>query len=260
MRTKPDWQFESASSPEQWTRTALVVRVILLITLVNLLVIVAAPLSSMYANIPGYPAFRVMFYAMQLGILLAAIGFCISIFSIIKEIPKLTRQGLICLLIGLVPPLAAIVSIGINGLRSPMIHDITTDIVDPPEFQEARLLRTTDQNPIEYEGLSLAEIQQRAYPDIRPLISGLSRDDALIEATQVVKDLQWEFINLDYDNGIIEAYDTSRIFGFIDDIVIRIRSEGRGSRIDLRSTSRVGKGDLGKNAERIKTFINSFRG
>ncbi|NNE37124.1 MAG: DUF1499 domain-containing protein [Gammaproteobacteria bacterium] len=105
----------------------------------------------------------------------------------------------------------------------------------------------------------VANKQLAAYPDIKPLITELSVDEALIEATQVVKDMQWEYINLDYEQGIIEAYDTSKLFGFIDDIIIRVRPDGSGSRVDIRSSSRVGKGDLGKNAERIAKFIRSFR-
>ncbi|NIN34131.1 MAG: DUF1499 domain-containing protein, partial [Gammaproteobacteria bacterium] len=70
----------------------------------------------------------------------------------------------------------------------------------------------------------------------------------------------WEFVNVDYDMGIIEAYDTSRIFGFVDDIVIRVSRQGSGSRVDIRSVSRLGKGDLGANALRISHFINTFRG
>lgn len=87
----------------------------------------------------------------------------------------------------------------------------------------------------------------------------MSTDDALTEATQVVKDLGWEFINVDYNNGIVEAYDRTRVFGFTDDIIFRIKPEGSGSRIDVRSASRYGKGDLGKNAERIRLVIKTFR-
>jgi uncharacterized protein (DUF1499 family) len=122
-----------------------------------------------------------------------------------------------------------------------------------------RNIRSPEHNSPDYIGVTLASIQQDAYPQIQPLLTSLNRSDALVEATQVVKDLQWEFINIDYDKGIIEAYDTSKLFGFVDDIIIRVRQENPGSRIDIRSASRVGKGDLGKNAERIKQFINTFR-
>ena len=47
-------------------------------------------------------------------------------------------------------------------------------------------------------------------------------------------------------------------FGFVDDIVIRVRATESGSEVDLRSVSRVGRSDLGANAARIEAFAEKF--
>jgi len=55
--------------------------------------------------------------------------------------------------------------------------------------------------------------------------------------------------------GRIEATATTRWFGFKDDVIVRIRPEAAGSRVDVRSVSRVGRGDLGANAARVREFL-----
>lgn len=260
MKTTPDWQFVTSSEPVNWVKTNLSVRIMLILAIISFVVIAAAPLASLYLNIPGFLAFRVMLFAMLVGLLLAILALIIFIISMVKGISPAANNSLIIVIIGLIPPIIAIASIGIDAIRLPMIHDISTDTTNPPEFQEVRKLRSPGQNSLTYAGEDIASLQRQAYPEIQAIITPLSKQEALDEATQVVKDRGWEFINVDYEQGIIEAYDTSRLFGFIDDIIIRVHPENRGSRVDIRSVSRVGKGDLGKNAERIKQFITSFRG
>jgi uncharacterized protein (DUF1499 family) len=65
----------------------------------------------------------------------------------------------------------------------------------------------------------------------------------------------WEIVAAVPAEGRIEATDTTRFFGFKDDIVIRVKAEGAGSRVDVRSLSRVGKSDVGKNASRIRAYL-----
>ena len=71
--------------------------------------------------------------------------------------------------------------------------------------------------------------------------------------------LGWEILAADEASGIIEASDTSFWFGFVDDVVVRISAtESGGVLVDMRSASRVGKSDLGKNAQRIQTFMDAL--
>ena len=67
--------------------------------------------------------------------------------------------------------------------------------------------------------------------------------------------MQWEIVSSRPADGILEATTTTAWFGFRDDIVVRVRPNGDHSRIDVRSCSRVGRGDAGKNADRIRRFF-----
>ena len=138
------------------------------------------------------------------------------------------------------------------------INDITTDLDDPPAFSAVIPLRPPGSNPIEYGGPSIAARQREAYPNVGPLISNLEFAAAFQKAFETAEGLGWEIVSGDLQSGIIEAVDTTRFFRFRDDVVIRIREHDGGTRIDLRSRSRIGRSDLGKNASRILTFIEEF--
>jgi uncharacterized protein (DUF1499 family) len=71
--------------------------------------------------------------------------------------------------------------------------------------------------------------------------------------------LGWEIAREDQSAGIFEAVDTTFWFGFKDDVIIRVVSQGGGSMVDVRSVSRIGRSDLGKNADRIREFIRAFQ-
>ena len=258
MKTNPDWQFaSSANIPE--TKTRLIVRIGVLLAVLNLLLVLAGPLARHYELLPVMTAFRLFFNSVLAGLVLGVLGLLLIITTWLSQNRYATGGGWLMLLPGLLPAVIVLAITGPASLGKPMIHDISTDTSNPQIFVEVKKQRTADQNPVDYKGAEIADLQMAAYPDIKPIISSMNTDDALTEATQVVKDLGWEFINVDYNNGIVEAYDRTRIFGFTDDIIFRIKAEGSGSRIDVRSASRYGKGDLGKNAERIRLVIKTFR-
>lgn len=146
----------------------------------------------------------------------------------------------------------------------PTIHNISTDTEQPPKFVHAVPLRGTTSNPLAYRHKNpkqdLANMQRTAYPDIKPIISELSHTKAFSLALEIARDrLDWEIVNSDAVTGFIEATDTSFWFGFKDDIVIRIQPKDGGSRIDLRSVSRVGEADFGANANRIRAFMHYWQ-
>jgi uncharacterized protein (DUF1499 family) len=134
----------------------------------------------------------------------------------------------------------------------PVIHDISTDTEDPPVFEAMLAARKGASNPAEYGGAEIAKQQRQAYPDLRPILVPEPPAPAFERTLAVVRELGWELVASDDARGRIEATDTTFWFGFKDDVVIRIRPEGSGSRIDVRSVSRVGKGDVGANAGRIR--------
>lgn len=145
-----------------------------------------------------------------------------------------------------------------SGGSTPMIHNVTTDPADPPQFIAAPGRRDADSNPLTYTS-ELATVQQQAYPDLQTLTTELSSAEAFQLALATANELGWEIYHQDASTQQIEAVASTRWFGFKDDVVIRILSTGSGSEVDLRSVSRVGKGDLGANAKRIVAFLERFR-
>lgn len=140
----------------------------------------------------------------------------------------------------------------------PAIHDITTDTARPPQFDAILRLRAGAPNPAAYGGAEVARAQIEAYPDLRAHRMSAAPAQAFERALQAARDMGWEIVAADAAAGRIEAVDTTFWFGFKDDVVIRVEADGAGSRVDVRSVSRVGVGDLGANAKRIREYLRSL--
>lgn len=142
----------------------------------------------------------------------------------------------------------------------PPVNDITTDTDDPPGFVAITPLRAAEgANPVTYQEAKFAEQQRRAYPDIAPLILALPPEAAFDRALSTARAMGWTIVAADNADGRIEASDKSRWFGFTDDIVIRVVPSGSGSRIDLRSSARLGRGDFGVNAARVRAYMAALQ-
>lgn len=137
----------------------------------------------------------------------------------------------------------------------PPINDITTDTTDPPTFVAIAPLRRDAPVPSAYAGAQAAAAQLAAYPDVRPVLTRRDPAAAFDAALAAARAMGWEIVDADAGARRIEAVATTPWFGFKDDVVIRVRSQAAGSRIDVRSVSRVGKGDLGANAHRIRAYV-----
>jgi len=133
------------------------------------------------------------------------------------------------------------------GAGLPAINDITTDPEDPPLFS------ATDRDT-SYPAEGFAPQQRAAYADLEPIRVSSPPDKALVLAHETAESLSWEIISVDPEVGRLEAREVSRIFKFVDDIVVRVRPVEGGAVIDVRSKSRDGRGDLGVNAKRIRAF------
>lgn len=142
---------------------------------------------------------------------------------------------------------------------APPIHDITTDTQNPPAFVAVVPLRADAPNPVAYEGEAVAEQQRRAYPDVRPLMFSAPQSVVFGDALTTARNLGWEIVAADREQGRIEATATTRWFGFEDDVVIRVMPAAGITRVDVRSVSRVGRGDMGANARRVRTFMQRLR-
>lgn len=139
--------------------------------------------------------------------------------------------------------------------RVPPIHDVSTDTENPPVFSAVVPLRKGAPNPVEYGGPPVAEQQRKGYPDLGPVLLDLPPRQAFDVALAAARDMGWEIVDANPGQGRIEATDTTFWFGFTDDVVIRVAPTETGSRVDVRSLSRVGRSDVGTNAKRVRAFL-----
>lgn len=142
----------------------------------------------------------------------------------------------------------------------PPIHDISTDTNDPPLFVDVLPLRAGAKNSATYGGSAVASLQRAAYPDVVPIDLALTPAAAFARARDVASAMGWVIVSADSSAGRIEATATTHWLRFKDDVVIRIRPRDGGCRVDMRSVSRIGRSDLGKNASRIREFSARVRG
>jgi uncharacterized protein (DUF1499 family) len=147
---------------------------------------------------------------------------------------------------------------GVKAKSLPHIHDISTEVENPPEFAAVLPLRKDAKNPAQYDPKD-APLQRAAYPDILP--TKLSKPPALAFklADQVARSMKWEIVATEPDTLRIEATATTLLFGFKDDIVIRVSADGTNSKVDVRSVSRIGVSDIGTNAARIRAFSGGLQ-
>jgi uncharacterized protein (DUF1499 family) len=233
-------------------------RLFLYLIILDLLIILIGIAGRLLLDWAPLEAFHFYFYGAQAGLVLAALGLLQLMFGLVKKLKPHRNTGALTLGLGLLPLLCAVASVGIAGFQAPMIHDISTDLAQPPVFSITNSLRTAEENSLEYEGEAISEQQRAAFPDIQSYYSDLSSAEAHNRALSTIEKLGWSLIVDDESTGNIEAFEETAVFGFIDDVVIRIKTSESGSQIDLRSVSRVGLGDLGANAERIQTFFSTF--
>ena len=203
----------------------------------------------------GFSVLRLAAYGGIAGAMVSLIGGAIAR-------PGSRRRGFAWSAAGLLIALAAIFipwSMGQKAHQVPAIHDITTDTENPPQFVALLAVRQAAANKAAYGGPEIAAKQRAAYPDIVPLELVLPPDAALALAENAARALGWQVAQVNGKEGRIEATDTTFWFGFKDDIIIRITPTTRGSRIDVRSVSRVGRSDLGANAKRIRGYLAKIR-
>ncbi len=141
----------------------------------------------------------------------------------------------------------------------PYIHDITTDTDKPPVFAALAGARKAAPNGAEHKGADIARQQKQAYPDLVPFDSKLPPAELFAKAKALAQDMKWEIASADAAQGRLEASERSLLYGFTDDMVLRIVARDGGSRLDMRSMSRVGRSDVGVNAARISAFMTRLR-
>ena len=222
------------------------------------------------------------------GIILSPLGFRLGLWDVpfaLRELLKYATYaalaGLALCIVGLLfaklgkPPVPvgrAVAGLIISGLFAgyvvvqynkvqslPYIHDITTDTTNPPAFVALADARKAAPNGLDYKGADIAAQQKKAYPDVTTMRSALPPTQLFAKAESVAREMGWEIVAADAKEGRIEATQTTLLYGFKDDVVIRIAADQAGSKIDMRSMSRVGLSDVGVNAARIRKFSSALR-
>ncbi|WP_439534342.1 DUF1499 domain-containing protein [Polymorphobacter sp.] len=212
-----------------------------------LIVLLAGPLMS-----SGIVSWQLGLASFALAALACGAGVLALVVAMFKRLGSpLVRAAAIAGLFGAGIPASIVLSAG----GAPGIHDISTDLAEPPAFVAITpALRGPDSNPVSYDPANIPE-QQAAYPLVRPITLALPPAQAFVRAEKAARDLGWTIVSADPAGLRIEATDTVPWWGFKDDVVIRLRPDAVGTRIDVRSKSRVGQGDLGVNADRISRYL-----
>ncbi len=195
------------------------------------------------------------FLAMRIALIVGAVAIILALIQVIfmrKTISwPVTGIAVLCAAVAIFMPLSMM-----NKAKSvPPIHDITTDLVNPPKFVAILPLRADAPNPAEYQGEEVASQQREAYPELQTQKYQQTAEQVFDAALAAVRSMGLEVVSSDKTLGLIEAFDTTTFFGFVDDVVIRIQSAEQMTVLDARSKSRVGMSDIGKNAERLNALI-----
>ncbi|HET7715909.1 MAG TPA: DUF1499 domain-containing protein [Bauldia sp.] len=199
---------------------------------------------------------------MAVGFALAALG-VIAAIAAFEGIWRDGRKGIGAALRGLLLGLLILVVPLVGAWKLvtyPRLTDISTDLDDPPQFLLALSNRPADAAPLDPPDEEEAELQREGYPDIVPRHYPVGTARVFEDALAIAGKRGWTILGSqrpeEPDNvGRIEAVDSTLLFGFRHDIVIRIVPDGEGALVDMRSAARNGAHDLGANAERIRTFF-----
>jgi uncharacterized protein (DUF1499 family) len=199
--------------------------------------------------------FAVLRWGIYAGIGGVAVSALAGLGAALVKRPRLVLAALPAIAIG-----AAVIAVPLDirqrAAGAPPIHDISTDLDDPPAFVALRAARQAAPNAVDHPGQATARLQRDAYPAIVPIRLSAPRDTVFMAAQALARDLGWQVVAADPAEGRIEAVARTFWFGFRDDVVIRITEVEDGhTRVDVRSASRVGRGDLGANARRIGDFL-----
>ena len=223
---------------------------------------IGACVAALCVGISG-PLYRYVGVDLDVAIALFRYGFyvgaaaiALGLATILPTRPGDRRRGFLAAL------LAVAIGVGaawapftwfLNSRSLPRINDVTTDTANPPALVQTLQMRRDAVTPPTYNK-DFSVLQHEGYPDIQPILLKATPVEAFKMVDKVAMAMGWDVVARAPAEGRLEAIDTTKWFGFHDDIVVRIHAEGSGSRVDIRSKSRVGRSDLGVNARRIRDF------
>lgn len=180
----------------------------------------------------------------------AVLGFLLSAVALYRSASRRRYGDLLLAVLGLLaaaPPPAMAAYWEYTGRTTPRLNDISTDTGNPPLFRD-----TPTRAPYPAQN---AELQHATYPDLAPLELSLNAHDAFAAALAAARARGWEILAADQDAGRIEAVASTFLYGFKDEVAIRVTQHDSVARVDVRSRSRIGRNDRGANANRIRAFL-----
>lgn len=195
--------------------------------------------------------------ALTAAILLALAG--IGLLAAIRRQRQVERHRAILVIVILIVPVATVFNFGIKASQAPVLYDVSTSWDDPPAIAELSSVRPEDVNPLQ-TAVTNSTLQSKHYPDVQTAMLPIPVSAALERVQELAVEAGWEIHAVDKASGRVEATDRTFWFGFVDDITIRVTAlPETGSKVDIRSVSRAGKSDLGKNAQRIRRFLTDLQ-
>jgi uncharacterized protein DUF1499 len=211
--------------------------------------------SSGFGSRLGLWHFRTGFSILKAA---AYIGLGCALLALVSGVLAVRKRQLLGVLLSLLALVLAVLAFGVpyswmvKAKEYPRIHDISTDLDNPPQFVAIVPLRG---GPVQHGGAMVAAQQLKAYPDIKTQVLPVPKEQAFSSALSAAREMGWDIVAEMPAEGRIEATDTTFWYGFKDDIVIRITAAGNRSLLDIRSVSRVGISDVGTNARRVRAFM-----
>jgi len=226
--------------------------ILLLLTLLAGAAVAAAGLGYRFGLWPLSQAFDIL----RIGAYASAAALALSVIGLLFLIWRRRFAGVLMLVPAiLIAGFALYVPWKMADLAKshPPIHDISTDLDSPPDFVALKPAREKSRNGWSWNGNS--SLQRQHYADLAPVILKLPGEKVLPLVENAARGMGMSIVEANIAEGRVEASDRTAWFGFTDDVVVRLRSEGDGTRVDIRSASRVGVSDLGKNAGRVRDFL-----
>lgn len=232
-------------------------------------------IAAYFFGIAGVISLAIGILGIQIRLLTPMVGFSLFVFGTLvgglcalvlgaiglirsKRLPAESdrKRAMTATALGIALLAILLLSAGIGG-NAPPINDITTDLREPPEFAPAEVVSAYLDREMSYP-MEIVNVVRVHYPDLAPLDTPLPPPAAYAQALATARALGFRIVWESPEQGRFDATDTTSIFRFVDDVTVRVRPLGNGSRIDVRSKSRDGQGDLGANANRIRRFLESY--
>jgi len=240
-----------SGSRAKGTSRLLLPLIAILCSFLALLVLASSGFGTRFGLWPFRTGFAILKWSAFLGLAAGLLALIAGAVALQKKQAVGIALSLLALVVGM-SAFALPYSWKLKAQQYPRIHDISTDLDNPPKFVAVAPLR---QGLPESGGAAVAALQLKGYPDIKTLVLSIPMQQAFQSALDTAREMGWQVEAQVPAEGRIEATDTTFWFGFKDDIVIRIYPAGGRSLVDIRSVSRVGVSDVGTNAKRIRTFL-----